>query len=112
MSASGSSIDGEFDTLRILLNAVAGGETPTRENAVVYANCRSALLGSEQGKMLPGFLYQCTTVDRFRDFIQLYDPDVDLRRQFIDRMIDRARPRPPQVLQPPRRSASVPGWDF
>ncbi len=85
------SVIADFDELLGLLHLVARGDPPSREQAVSYLNCRSRLLASESGDMLPGFLYQCGTIDRFREFIFLYDPDVTLRHQFLDRMIDRAR---------------------
>ena len=105
----------DFDRLRDLLRFVAGGEPPSREQAVTYLDCRSRLIASPQGGMLPGFLYQCGTVDRFRDFISLYDPDVDLRCEFIDRMIGKARAL--SEAAPPRpkvdtRAASAASWDF
>ena len=98
-----------------LLRFVASGGLPTRETAVDYISRRSGLLESSISAILPGFLYQCGTIDRFKDFIFLYDPDPDLRCEFIDRMIDRARaltqvaPAP----SPPESSAAFPTiWDF
>lgn len=98
-----------------LLLDVAGGGLPSRKAAVDYINARSALLASPIGEMLPGFLYQCGTIDRFKEFILLYDPDPGLRREFIERMIGRARalgradPSPERPRTPTARS---PIWDF
>jgi hypothetical protein len=33
---------------------------------------------------LPGFLLQCLTIFRFKDFIQLYSPSVDERIAFVE----------------------------
>ena len=86
-----SDIDKTFDDLLNLLRSVAAGAPPSRELAVSYLAYRSQLLSSENRDMLPGFLYQCGTIDRFRDFIMLYDPDSELRQEFLTRMIDKAR---------------------
>jgi hypothetical protein len=116
-SNASRAITDDFDELLGLLSLVAGGEPPSREWAVTYLNCRSRLLASEQSGMLPGFLYQCGTVDRFREFIFLYDPDVALRREFIGRMIGRARAlssTPPLSTgdRSPKPPASPSSWDF
>lgn len=105
----------DFDQLRDLLRLVASGEPPSREHAVSYLDCRSRLIASPSGDMLPGFLYQCGTIDRFREFIFLYDPDTELRCQFIDRMIGRARAlSQPGARREPAdgRAGSSAAWDF
>lgn len=78
-----------FTQLRAILVYAAEGGALGREHAVIYLDLRSRLLESEVGKLLPGFLYQCVTVFRFKEFIHLYDPDTALRTAFIDRMIER-----------------------
>ncbi len=104
-----------FERLRVMLRGVARGELPLRECAVTYLELRSFLLASPQGGLLPGFLYQCGTVDRFRSFIVLYDPDIDLRAEFVDRMIARAQsllPAPGEAPEPAPVTAAVRTWDF
>ncbi len=109
----------DFDDLSALMRIIAAGDPPSREQAVSYLDYRTRLLASPHGSMLPGFLYQCGTINRFRDFIFLYDPDVELRCEFIDRMIGRARalaerpeprptPRPVGAASPAKTSP----WDF
>lgn len=114
LPASVRDINEDLDALHGMLCIVAQGDPPPREIAVTYANCRARLLASSQGKMLPGFLYQCATINRFRDFIYLYDPEIPLRVSFIERMIDRARPAPvPQHSRPePRFDTSAASWEF
>lgn len=117
------SVIADLDELLGLLHLVARGDPPSREQAVSYLNLRSRLLASESGDMLPGFLYQCGTIDRFREFIFLYDPDIALRHGFLDRMIERARslniahgganrdPARDRATRPPPGAASI-AWDF
>jgi hypothetical protein len=70
--------------LQALLRLVASGESPQRLAATTYTICREILLASELRPILPGFLLQCLTVLRFKDFIQLYSPNVADRIAFID----------------------------
>ena len=114
LPASVHDINEDLDAMHGLLCIVAQGDPPAREIAVTYANCRARLLSSSQGKMLPGFLYQCATINRFRDFIHLYDPEIPLRISFIDRMIDRARPiAAPHHSRPEQRfDTSAALWEF
>ncbi len=112
-----STVGADLDQLLGLLRLVISGDPPSREWAVSYIACRSRLLASEQRDMLPGFLYQCGTIDRFREFIILYDPDVDLRGEFIDRMIGKARslsagPSSAPAGDPATSAASPSPWDF
>lgn len=114
---AGSTVGEDLDELRRLLRLVISGESPSREWAVGYISCRSRLLSSAQRDMLPGFLYQCGTIDRFREFIVLYDPDVELRGEFVDRMIAKAR-TVSESMSPARQGSSPPDaavqspWDF
>jgi hypothetical protein len=80
-----------IDVLEELLCGIAGGGTPNRSQANTYSNCRSDLLQSRAKALLPGFLYQCLTVFKFREFINLYDPDPSLRQAFVRRAMERCR---------------------
>ena len=88
--------------IRSLLVYAAQGGAVAREHAVEYLNLRQRLLDSPIGKLLPGFLYQCVTIVRFKDFISLYDPETALRVAFIDRMIDRCLALRPGAAPQPR----------
>jgi hypothetical protein len=52
--------------------------------AVRYQICRSALLSAGLKPYLPGFLMQCVSLIKFREFICLYDHDPVTRERFID----------------------------
>lgn len=64
--------------------AASGDYSPQRLAATTYTACRDQLLKSEIGPLLPGFLRQCLTIYRFKDFIQLYSPGDKERIAFID----------------------------
>jgi hypothetical protein len=66
-----------------LLCGVANATAAPRADAVRYTNDRSALLESELRSALPGFLVQCTSINKFHDFIILYDSRRDARISFI-----------------------------
>lgn len=70
--------------LKDLLRLAAGELFPPRQSASRYTICREALLRSSLRPILPGFLLQCLTISRFRDFIHLYDPNIDARLAFIN----------------------------
>lgn len=70
--------------LQDLLQAAATGPSPSRTSAVRYAHCRGIVFASELRPLLPGFLVQCGSIERFRDFICLYHSDVASRLAFID----------------------------
>lgn len=74
-----------------LLCSIATGVPPDRSAAMRFSRCRSALLESSVKDLLPGFVYQCLSVFRFKDFITLYDPDIALRDAFIRRAFGRCR---------------------
>lgn len=103
---SGGAVDRHMETierLETLLIQIAGGVLPNRAEAIVYSRCRSDLLQSPIHDVLPGFLYQCLTIFKFKDFITLYDPDPTLREAFIRRTFGRCRAmtgREPAVEQP------------
>jgi hypothetical protein len=70
--------------LKALMRLMAAEGSPQRLAATTYTNCREALLQSELRPALPGFLLQCLTIFRFKDFIQLYAPNLDDRIAFVD----------------------------
>lgn len=70
--------------LKDLLRLAAAEGPPQRLAATRYTICREALLQSEVRSALPGFLRQCLTLDRFRDFIHLYTPDTHERIAFVN----------------------------
>lgn len=76
--------------LEALMCSIAAGALPLRADATAYSRCRSDLLASPD-MVLPGFLHQCMTVFKFRDFISLYDPDAEARESFVRRAFDRCR---------------------
>jgi hypothetical protein len=69
--------------LKALLLTAAGPGSPQRVAATRYTICRDVLLGSEFSSHLPGFLRQCLTIFRFKDFIHLYAPTQEERAQFL-----------------------------
>lgn len=73
-----------LDELQDLMRLVASGDSPQRLAATTYTASRELLLKSELGPLLPGFLRQCLTIFRFKDFIQLYSPSDRERIAFID----------------------------
>ncbi len=75
--------DEAFDQLYELLRAIAAGQGTDRSEAVRYSACRAILLASSRRDVLPGFVLQCLSVARFRDFITLYDPNPEVRERFI-----------------------------
>lgn len=80
-----------IDELEDVLCAATTGAPPSRSDAITYSRCRSALLESAAKDLLPGFLYQCSTVFRFREFVTLYDPDPALREAFVRKTFARCR---------------------
>jgi hypothetical protein len=70
--------------LREYLRLAASEEPLHRFAATRYTICRDTLLHSEMRSALPGFLQQCLTIYRFRDFIHLYTPRLTERTGFVD----------------------------
>lgn len=68
----------------ILLVAAASKAPLPRATAPRYVRLRETLLKSDFAASLPGFLRQCLTIDRFRDFIHLYHPEPAKRAEFLD----------------------------
>ena len=73
-----------LDELYEILLLGALDEPQQRLTATRYTLCREVLLRSALRPMLPGFLQQCLTFDRFRDFIHLYHPSLNARVEMID----------------------------
>ena len=82
--------DASLVRLTELLMAIAKGFVPDRSEAVLYSTCRSELLNSPYRALLPGYLVQCISVFRFRDFIGLYDASPAIRQRFVEQSLGRA----------------------
>lgn len=76
-------IDALHELYEILLLGALDEPQP-RLTATRYTLCRDILLRSGLRPFLPGFLQQCLTFDRFRDFIHLYHPALEPRVEMID----------------------------
>ena len=72
---------GEFHQL---LRECCADKSPPRPLAVRYQICRMALMAGELKDHLPGYVRQCMSSLRFREFIHLYDHDPAVRIAFID----------------------------
>ncbi len=72
-----------LDEFEGLLRRLAPGATPDRVAATRWSHCRDALL-ADCREALPGFVVQCTSVGKYRDFITLYAPSVDERVAFVE----------------------------
>jgi hypothetical protein len=86
-----------MEEMEELLLSIARRLSTNRADAISYSRCRSALLEAPVKDLLPGFIYQCLTVYKFKDFISLYDPDTALREAFVARMFERCRAMAEQV---------------
>jgi hypothetical protein len=64
--------------------AAASTASLPRAAAPTYVRLRDTLLKSGLAGTLPGFLQQCLTIDRFQDFIHLYDRDPARRAEFLN----------------------------
>ncbi len=71
--------------LQELLHDAAVESVQPRQAATLYTRLREILLKSAYQPHLPGFMIQCLTLDRFRDFIRLYHPRPAERIAFLDR---------------------------
>lgn len=69
--------------LQEILMLGALDQAPQRSTATRYTQCRKVLLQSDLEPNMPGFLRQCTTIDSFRMFIQLYHSNLEARLTFI-----------------------------
>jgi len=77
------SADEAWFELQELLRAAATDAAPPRHMAAHYTAIRDTLMRSELHAHLPGFMLQCLTLDRFRDFIRLYHPQPEVRIDFL-----------------------------
>lgn len=73
-----------LDELYEILLLGALDEPQQRLTATRYTLCRDVLLRSGLRPVLPGFMQQCLTFDRFRDFVHLYHPSLNARVEMID----------------------------
>lgn len=98
--------------LETIARAVARGAPPNRSDATAYLDARVALLGSEVAEILPGFLLQCHSILRLREFLLLYDPSPEMRETFMARAFERCRAAIGEVrrtpLREPRRGPTPP----
>ena len=77
--------------LETMLRSIAASPSHYRNFAVHYMRCRGVLLDEPGRAVLPGYLLQCGTSDKFRDFIILYDASVSARHAFIEESLERCR---------------------
>lgn len=89
-----------------LLTEIAGPLAADRSEAMAYSHCRSLLLNSTYRDTLPGFVVQCMSVFKYREFISLLDPSAAVRQDFVRASLAEcrslhARHRPDPI---PRRS--------
>ena len=80
-----------FKDLEAILTSIASAPSHYRNFAVHYLRCRETLMSGETRSALPGFLVQCGTSDKFRDFISLFDASVQARRAFLDQALSGLR---------------------
>ncbi len=103
-----------FEELFDLLRAIAGGRPADRLEAVRYSTCRGVLLAAGATRSLPGFLHQCQSVARFRDFITLYDPGPAERERFVRKAFELTRDRfeLQSAFDLPAQTAAQSDWQF
>lgn len=80
-----------LDEMEAVVRQVARGGPQNRHDASVYLETRAALLASQVAGLLPGFLMQCHSILRLREFLTLYDPEPELRERFMVRAMTRCR---------------------
>jgi hypothetical protein len=80
-----------FKDFETILYSVAASPSQYRNSAVHYMRCRNALLNWQGRPALPGFVFQCGTCEKFRDFITLYDASVQARHAFIHDALGQCR---------------------
>ena len=71
--------------------------------AARYQICRTALMTGELNTCLPGFVRQCGSLLKFREFIHLYDHEPAIRAEFINVSLHACWAKAGQAA--PRRSA-------
>ena len=72
-----------FARFEALLQSIATGLLVDRSAAMRYSEYRSMLLDSAYRDFLPGFVLQCVSVFKYREFISLYDPAARTREAFV-----------------------------
>lgn len=71
--------------LQDILRTVAATPAQPREMAARYMQLREILMRSSYQPQLPGFMLQCMSLDRYREFIHLYHPQAQARIDFVNR---------------------------
>jgi hypothetical protein len=84
-------IDEAFVRFDALLQAIAAGLSVDRSAAMQYSEYRSMLLDSPYHDFLPGFVFQCMSVLKYREFISLYDPAARAREAFARDLLGECR---------------------
>lgn len=88
-----------LDAFEALLTSIADGEPLNRERAFAYSTMRAELLKSARSDLLPGFVHQCVSLYKFREFIMLYDGRAAERRRFLLEAFERPdRPSAPGMF--------------
>lgn len=90
-AAPALTVERAFKDLEAILYAIAAAPAHYRNFAVHYMRCRDALLAGPDRSALPGFLIQCGTSEKFREFILLYDATPRARHAFLDQALGRCR---------------------
>lgn len=93
MAGNDVSADEAWLQLQDLLRHAATDAPQPRAAAALYTGLRDILIRSEHQPFLPGFMLQCLTLDRFRDFIRLYHPSPEARLDFLNRAFRATRLR-------------------
>ncbi len=90
MTHSLEAADDAFDQFAAVTASIAGGGALVRSDAVTWSQAREVLLASDYRDVLPGFIFQCLSIFKFRDFILLYHPDPKRRRAFLEELLEPA----------------------
>lgn len=80
-----------FSDLETILYSIASSPSHYRNFAVHYMRCRTVLLNGPGRSAVPGFLIQCGTSEKFREFITLYDASPKPRHLFLDQALSGCR---------------------
>ncbi|WP_299645890.1 hypothetical protein [Sphingomonas bacterium] len=82
-----------YTELAELADRACSGGVPGRESAQRHAAGRRVLLQEANRDALPGFIVQCVSMHRFVDFITLFHPNVQERRNFLSQQLSSYHPR-------------------
>lgn len=74
-----------------VLRTVAAIRAPDRSIAVRYTEARAGLVAGRMKPSLPPWLFQCISVFKFHEFINLFAADVGPRIAFIDQCFEGCR---------------------